>query len=68
MKKLGSISSFDVITKDSGNFYLIYADDTAGSKKNLCTIDLKTVQERNDLSFSITSEQPDDQKSIAQVN
>ena len=69
IKKLASVSAYDVISKESGEFFLVFAEQSQGadSKRRVKTIEVKSGQERTDLSFAISAEQPDDQKFIIQV-
>lgn len=69
IKKLASVSAYDVISKESGEFFLVFAEQSQGAdlKRRVKTIEVKSGQERADLSFAIGAEQPDDQKFIIQV-
>lgn len=68
MKSTGGAGAFDVIKRDAGDL-LVYADDVSSNKKLLVhTIDLKSMQERADLSFGIVAENSDDQRLVIHVS
>lgn len=70
MKPISGVSAFDVINRESSDL-LVYADlipAASNKKRNIHTIDLKSMQEKPEHSFGITSENNlDDQRIVINI-
>ena len=71
IKRLASTSAFDVIAaREPGTHLLVYCDELpsgSANKRHVHTIEMKSGQERADLSFGITPDNLDDQRIVLNV-